>query len=544
VAGPLPSTPETPGAPGIRQVCATENGLVYEVSAPGERSIDVRIDGRRVWSFKESTAELPADLPAATAPRDHLRFEPWPVVLRRRLVGRFEVELRPVDGGSGAAVTAVLGNPASAPELTDVHGRPLVVNKWGRLGHTIADADPAMIDRMLGHMDEIRDLLQTHLGDRVFVTGGTLLGPTRADGRLIPHDDDADLAYLSSWEHPADVARENFEIGRLLRERGYDAIRLSAAHVQMHFDHDGVPDHYVDVFAGFLMDDMWYQHFAIGTQAGVDRLLPPGTVQVEGRTEPAPRDPEFMLTQLFGPGWRVPDPAFRFATPPSIVHRLNHWFPDIHADREDWEDVVLMAGPAAPPVDDVPSAFADWVDRRTPQDHALLELGSGLGADARALGARGRTVRGVDFSRMCVRAARAGLTEEGVAVTFDEANLLDLRTVLRLGAECAAADTPWTVFGRRLVNALDGRGRDNVFRLCSMLLRRGGTAFFDLLTDPAYPQVPAHQRPGLDQLWRECAVHGLVLEEAERRLEPMIWARAPEEQLVEMTRVALRRRPR
>jgi hypothetical protein len=544
VAGPLESTPGTDGTSGIRQVWAAPQGLVFEVSSPGERSIDVRIDGRRVWSFKESATGIPADVAPPPAPREHLRFEPWPVVLRRRLVGRFQVELCPVDGGSGAAVTAVLGNPAEAPELTDVHGRPLVVNKWGRLGHTLGDADPAMIDRMLGHMDEIRDLLQAHLGDRVFVTGGTLLGPLRADGRLIPHDDDADLAYLSPWEHPADVARENFEIGRLLRERGYDVIRLSAAHVQMHFDHDGVPDHYVDVFAGFLMGDMWYQHFAIGTRAGVERLLPPGTVEVEGRTEPAPRDPEFMLTELFGPGWRVPDPAFRFATPPSIFYRLNQWFPDIHADREDWEDAVLMAVPGVPADDDVPSPFADWVDRRTPPDHALLELGSGLGSDARALGARGRTVRGVDFSRMCVRTARAGLREGGGTVAFDTVNLLDVRTVLRLGAECAAADMPWTVFGRRLLNALDARGRDNVFRLCGMLLRRGGSAFFDVVTDPGYPQVPANQRHGLDQLWQECAVHGLVLEEAERRLEPMTWARAPEEQLVEMTRVTLRRRPR
>jgi hypothetical protein len=419
-----------------------------------------------------------------------------------------------------------------------------VVNKWGRLGHTLADADPAMIERMLGHMDEIRDLVQARLGNRVFVTGGTLLGPMRGEGHLIPHDDDADLAYLSAWEHPADVARENFEIGRLLREKGYTVIRLSAAHVQMHFDHEGVPDHYVDVFAGFLLDGMWYQHFAIGTRAGAERLLPPGTVQVEGRPEPAPRDPEFMLHQLFGPGWRVPDPAFRFATPPPLFERLNWWFPDIHDDREDWEDVVLMALPGAVPDDDVPSAFADWVDRRTPADHALLELGSGLGVDARALGARDRVVRGVDYSRMSVRAARERLPETGSRVTFDTVNLLDLRSVLRLGAECAAVDTPWTVFGRRLLNALDRRGRDNVFRLSGMLVRRGGAACFDLLTDPAYPHVPEHQRPDLDQLVRECGEHGLVLDDAERRFEPLTWPRAPEERVVEMTRVTLRRRTR
>src|SRR5690606_3494688 len=118
----------------------------------------------------------------------------------------------------------------------------------------------------------------------------------------------------------------------------------------------------------------------------------------------APRDPEFSLNAFYGPGWRVPDPAFRFETPPATVERLNWWFPDIHADREDWEDTVLMALPGARPGKDVPSVLAKWVDQRAPQDHALLELGSGLGVDARALAARGRRVRGVDFARMCVRA--------------------------------------------------------------------------------------------------------------------------------------------
>src|SRR3712207_1763446 len=172
-----------------------------------------------------------------------------------------------------------------------------------------------MVDRMLDHMDEIRDQLVEHLGPVVFVTGGTLLGPLRDGGALIPHDDDADLAYLSSRSHPADVALEHFELGRLLRERGHEVIRLTAAHVQMHYAHEGVPDHYVDVFAGFHLEGWWYQHFAIRAQVPPSAVVPPTTVVVEGREEPAPREPEVMLEELFGPGWRVPDPAFTFALP-------------------------------------------------------------------------------------------------------------------------------------------------------------------------------------------------------------------------------------
>jgi hypothetical protein len=95
-----------------------------------------------------------------------------------------------------------------------------------------------------------------------------------------------------------------------------------------------------------------------------------------------------------------------------------------------------------------------------------------------------------------------------------------------------------------LLNALSGGGRDNVFRLSSMLLRRGGAAHFDVVTDADYTGVPAWLRPTLDDLRREGARHGLVLDEASRRIEPMTWIGAPEEQLVELTRTTWRRRPR
>jgi hypothetical protein len=527
----------------VGRLAASEDGLLFEVDPPGERAIDVLVEGRRFWSFREPAEPAPPALVPPGWDGDRTRFVAWPPIVRPYLDGRFRVGLQAIGCADAVEVTAVVGTGTGAPALADVFGRPLVVNKWGRLGHTLADAPPGLVDRMLDHMDEIRDLLTERLGPVVFVTGGTLLGPVRGDGALILHDDDADLAYLSDWSHPADVARENFEIGRLLCERGYEVIRLSAAHVQMHFDHEGVPDHYVDVFAGFLIEDWWYQHFAIRAQVPRERVLPVSTVVVEGRREPAPRDQELMLTELFGPGWRDPDPAFTFDLPHSMTDRFKSWFGDIHVDRESWEDLVLMAPPATRG-EDRASAFADWVDRQTPGDHRLLELGSGLGGDARALGARGRYVRGVDFSRMAVRQARAGLSDPPPPVSFDVVNVFDLRAVLRLGAECAAEKEPWTVFGRRFLNAVDHRGREHVFRLCAMLLRRGGAACFDLITDSGYAGVPEYLQLRVDQVVAEAGRHGLVLEEATPHSEPVAWIGAPEEQAVELTRMTLRRRPR
>src|SRR5690606_26036568 len=40
-----------------------------------------------------------------------------------------------------------------------------------------------------------------------------------------------------------------------------------------------------------------------------DSLFPLSTVEWEGMTLPAPRDPEAFLAMRYGPGWRTPIPA-------------------------------------------------------------------------------------------------------------------------------------------------------------------------------------------------------------------------------------------
>ncbi|MFQ1001651.1 class I SAM-dependent methyltransferase [Modestobacter sp. SSW1-42] len=533
-----------------RRLWPSPAGVHVEVTEPADRVVDLLLDGRRVWSFREpaepaDAAGLPAGLPDDVDP-GQLRFQPWPESLRRLLSGTFSVELRPLGTDAGVTTETSLGGDPGPLRLVDVHDRPLVVNKWGRLGHALADAPAGMIDRMLDSMDRVRELLEEHLGPVVYVTGGTLLGPVREDGHVMPHDDDADLAYLSRRSHPADVALEAFDVGRLLCAAGFEVIRLSVAHVQVLVSHDGVPDHYVDVFSGFHLEGWWYQHFPIRARVGVERLLPPSRLLVEGRDEPAPREPEVMLEELFGTGWRVPDPAFTFDVPAETGDRLYGWFADYNVDREGWEDEVLLAPRATGTVLPEPSDFAAWVDGHAPAGHALLELGCGRGRDAAALAARGRTVRAVDYSRYAVQDARrlADALPGEAAPALEVLNLLDTRAVVRLGAELASAPGPWSVHGRRLLNAIEDRGRDNVFRLCGMLLRGGGAARFDVVADHGYAGVPGHRHLTVSQLVTEAARHRLELTATEQVVEPFTWLDVPVEEPVPLTRLTFTRRSR
>jgi SAM-dependent methyltransferase len=251
-----------------------------------------------------------------------------------------------------------------------------------------------------------------------------------------------------------------------------------------------------------------------------------------------------MLEQLFGEGWPVPDPSYTFDIPPATSGRFYGWFADYNVEREPWEDVVLLTPPGAPAGRSEPSAYARAVHAATPADSAVLDLGCGLGADALFLAGQGRTVRGLDFSRYAIREARARAAGQDPApdVSFEVLNLLDTRQVLRLAAELAPGPGRWTVYGRRLLNALEDRGRDNVLRLCSVLLRRGTAAHLDVVVDHGYAGIAPYRHLTLAQVCEEAARHGLELDEAELRTEPVTWFGAPAAELVEICRTTFRRR--
>ncbi|RYE77972.1 MAG: class I SAM-dependent methyltransferase, partial [Myxococcales bacterium] len=152
---------------------------------------------------------------------------PWPAGLAPYLQGRTRVRVRSSRSDSLLVDAEVAFDDSEGRvRVTDRQGRPLMLNKVGTLGRAHATVDDAIRREALQHSRDLIDLLQD-AGVDAFLNYGALLGAVRENGRLISHDNDIDLVYLSRHDHPADVIAESWRLERVVRASGLGTIRMS-----------------------------------------------------------------------------------------------------------------------------------------------------------------------------------------------------------------------------------------------------------------------------------------------------------------------------
>ncbi len=451
---------------------ATPSALTLPALPASVVSVDVRFDGTRVWSI---------DLTAQPIPED--RTVAWPDALLPHLTGSTEITIR--DSGTKnefARFPVVFSDAEERTSIRDSDGIPLAVNKWGRLGKTLAAGNPGVQERILARTTEIVALLQ-EMGLRPFIVGGTLLGAVR-DGALLPHDDDADVAYLSEHSNPADVAREGFAVGHRLQELGYEVVRHSATHMQLQFRADsGRLDHYLDVFTAFFTDDGHInQPFHVRGELRREQMLPFSTVQISGREYPAPADPEAWLVINYDENWRTPIPGYQLETPRSTVRRFDTWFGAFHFQRDFWND-WFQTHSASDEADWQPGR--DWVLGVADElrSATVLELGAGRGTLAAALAAErpGRRVIATDFSHEAGALAATGALAGG----YETAHVNLYRTLALAAPQQLGITGPFDVVASHLLEQTGHLARANALRLMRMALRSGGTALATFYGEPA-----------------------------------------------------------
>ena len=464
----------------------TDDHLVVPASVVDP--VVVSFDDQYVWSFspRRDGSRTPGGWQVE-----------WPAVMRPRLSGSTHVRLADTEGEVVHFEGDVAFGGSTEPlGFRDPHGHPLAVDKAGHLTRVFSETG----DDVRRHIAEgtaraIADL-RDQVGIDAHVSYGCLLGAVR-DGRMIGHDSDSDLAYLSRHTHPADVVRESFRMEREMRALGWKVVRMSGADLKLFLPlPDGRVVH-VDVFAAFHVEGVFYQMGGRSGRLPREALTPASTVVLEGVQLVAPGDPEAVLAFLYGPGWRVPDPAFQNVDPYAGVRRLDGWLRGFRTDVTPWNEIFRHRRAEIPTKR---SPFAVWARGRMRPDESglatVVDLGSGSGRDSAWFARYHHRVVATDFSGAALRHTRTRLERRGVEEPDVRVLVLnDVRSVLLLGAELAREPEPPYVVARGLVGCLDDDARRQLWRLCSMSLRRGGALFLEYAA--ARADLPETELDGL-----------------------------------------------
>lgn len=460
-------------------------GIAYHGSQPPVLGpLDVLFDEARVCSVAPERAR---------ASRPGVWHSPWPPGLLRYLVGSSRVRLRVHTTGQDVFDEEVcFTEDPDRVAVVDEEGLPLAFDKWDQPGRAFEASHPAAVEELVNSARELLSDLTDGLGLPAFIAYGTLLGAVR-DGRVIGHDFDADVAYVSDHTHPADVARQSFWLQRRLVELGWRTERPCDSMYQVRVSRGGAQAPYLDIFPSYFRDGQFEVPPLARGPLRREQLLPLRPVVIEGVPLAAPADPEAVLALTYGESWRVPDPAFRFEVPPDHARRMSGVMGNHLARPGRWRRWYRED----PEVVDSVSDFGRWVSDQLDVGTQVLDLGCGTGADTVALASRTGCAWGLDYAAEALAVGRSRAAEVGAPAEFQHTTLYDLRAVLgqALGLT-QASEAPPALYARLTLDALGPSGRTNLLLAARAMLRgRGGRAYFEVRTRPGNPFAQRRRAP-------------------------------------------------
>jgi hypothetical protein len=464
----------------------------------------VSFDGAYVWSFVPERD--------GTRARGGWRVR-WPELLEKRLTGTTRVRLDR-DGDTLYDESVAFRGGTEPLELRDPLGHPLAIDKMGHLTRVFSETDGSTVAQVVeGSRKALADLRAE--GFDAHLSYGCLLGAVRT-GHMIGHDSDADLAYYSAYTTPVDIIRESFAMERAMRRRGWRLVRMSGADLKLFHKLDDGRDVQIDIFGAFHVNGVFYELGARSGQLPRSAVTPVSSVTLEGVELPAPADPEAVLAFLYGPSWRVPDPAFQAVDPPEGIRRLDGWLRGFRTHVISWNELLRYRGKEVPWR---PSETARWAHQYLGDGAPIADLGCGNGRDTAWLANVGHPLRAYDFAGAAIRQTRRRLNRAGIGgVEVATLSLNDRRSVMVTGAELARTEEPVNLYARGLVGCLNPEARDLLALLGSMSLRRGGAMLLEFAaTGVDSPTQPAElvQRVDPDEVVATIERRGGTVEQLE-----------------------------
>jgi hypothetical protein len=197
------------------------------------------------------------------------------------------------------------------------------VNKKGMIAATREEVS----ERQLAYLDTysaVKEFFETEFDQPPFLLYGTLLGYYR-DGKLLPNDDDFDSGYISRGSDPVAVKEETKDIIVRLVQAGFIVsfnrrgrlLRLQTA--------DSPPGIHIDIRPLWFQDGRAWVHNYASVPCERADFEPFERGELRGTEVLVPRNAEIFLRAHYGPGWKVPDPGFRYyasEVDPAVMRNL------------------------------------------------------------------------------------------------------------------------------------------------------------------------------------------------------------------------------
>ena len=342
-----------------------------------------------------------------------------------------------------------------------------ILNKWGKLVKPFSSYTPDEVTEMLDYAEEVIAHVQEASGLSCFLISGALLGAVR-EGRLLPHDDDIDLAIDYGESDRVEVARRSASIMRYLLDRGYELNAPAYGQYKV-LKRSGGRKMAVELFAAWSEGDLFYQYFAVHGKPIVDDVYPLTPGDFLGRSWLFPHRPEPLLAANYGESWRVPDPHYDFAMNPEKWASFKYLF--FSRNVPYWNRFYLGAAAQDAEISR-PSLFASTVAQDLPTSARLLDVGCGNGRDAAFFASLGHHVTAIDYSEQAIAAFEGDREGAASSVSAERLNLYDVPKVHAFQLEHRGEFD--AVYARFLLHAISEVAELTLLDLAAATLRAGG----------------------------------------------------------------------
>lgn len=307
---------------------------------------------------------------------------------------------------------------------------------------------------------------------------GTLLGAVRERG-FIGLDLDFDCAYLSPHRAGPAAAQHLRELAFALIDRGF---RVQAERAYLTISRPEVPAVRIKLFHLYA-DETGLLHFPFGTAGAAavtdENWLPLREISLADVAVLAPHGTEHVLEAIYGPGWSVPDPGFRWSRDRSGA-AIAGQLPDAAVEEVYWADfyahTTFQHG----------STFFDAVTARVDLPDCVVDIGCGDGRDSFAFARAGRAkVTGLDRSHVAVRQAARKATELGLDgrlafVACDVSHAEQLRDVLTAARR---DDEPMVFYARFFLHSIPEDVQRTLLSVVAACARTGDFFAAEFRTD-------------------------------------------------------------